>query len=344
MEFQQRKSFSVTVLLAISVMLFSFIFSTYCYAARTQSVSVPQNKSRLVEIPGSAKKVSVGNPDVADILILRSNKIYVLGKNLGTTNVIIWDSRDRLITVLDVEVTHDLNALKAKLYEFMPTETISVYTSQNKLVLNGQVSTAEKIAMAEEIANTFAGKDTGIINMMTVSGSHQVMLEVTVAEVQRSLVRKFESNFIFAKNGSDWTWGGVNGGADIDPTLSDIGDIITNPLSIDNSGLFANYLSGNTLFSVAFDIAKTNSMAKVLAEPTLTSLSGEEAEFISGGEFPIPVPNEDGITIEYREFGVGLKFLPTVVSADSINLSLNVEVSEICSNKCHNRVTIRIKF
>lgn len=363
MEFQTRKTFSITVLLAMSVML-GIMFSAYSYASRTQSISVPQNKSRLVEIPGSAKKISIGNPEVADILILRSNKIYVLGKKLGTTNVIVWDSRDRLITVLDVEVTHDLNALKAKLYEFMPDETISVYTSQNKLVLNGQVSSAKKIAMAEEIANTFSASNpddnvTGIINLMTVSGSHQVMLEVTVAEVQRSLIREFDSNFIFARNGSNWTWGGVNGGASFPDALfqpddvripvfdqitgngSVIGPVIDeiapNPLNIDDKGLFASFLSGDTLFTAAFNIAKTNGMAKVLAEPTLTSLSGEQAEFISGGEFPIPVPNNDNVTIEFKEFGVGLKFLPTVVSSDSINLALNIEVSEIANQ---NAVTL----
>lgn len=319
------------------------MISGYSFAARTQAISVPHNKSRLVEIPGNAKRISIGNPDVADIIILRSNRIYVLGKDLGTTNVIIWDSRDRLITVLDVEVTHDLNALKAKLYEFMPQEKISVYTSQNKLVLSGEVSSAERIAMAEEVANTFTNSDTGIINLMSVGGSHQIMLEVTVAEVQRTLVREFDSNFVFARNNSNWTWGTVNGGASIPavPPIDDAGniitEIITDPLSIDDNGIFASYLSDSTLFSAAFSIAKTNGLAKVLAEPTLTALSGENAEFLSGGEFPIPVPNEDNITIEFKEFGVGLQFVPTVSSADSINLALNIEVSEI-SNQ--NAVTL----
>ncbi|MGF1682439.1 type II and III secretion system protein family protein [Photobacterium minamisatsumaniensis] len=313
----------------------SLSINTYSFAARTQSIAVPHNKSRLVEIPGSAKKISVGNPAVADILILRSNKIYVLGKKLGTTNVIVWDSRGQLITVLDVEVTHDLNALKAKLYEFMPQEKIGVYTSQNKLVLSGDVSSADKIAMAEEIAHTFTGKDLGIINLMSVGGSHQIMLEVTVAEVQRSLVREFDSNFVFARNNSNWTWGGVNGGASIPvvPPVNDAGSIITeiiaDPLSIEDNGLFASYLSGSTLFSAALSIAKTNGLAKILAEPTLTALSGESAEFLSGGEFPIPVPNDENVTIEFKEFGVGLQFVPTVSSPDSINLALNIEVSEI---------------
>lgn len=360
MEGQPMKTVSQNWLLVISIFLASVVFSAYSFAARTQSVAVPQNKSRLVEIPGSAKKISVGNPEVADILILRSNKIYVLGKKLGTTNVIVWDSRDRLITVLDVEVTHDLNALKAKLYEFMPNEKISVYTSQSKLALSGEVSSAEKIATAVEIANTFTtekeGDEKGIINLMKVSGSHQIMLEVTVAEVQRSLVREFDSKFIFTRNGNNWTWGGVNGGASFPDAVATDGsrfpifnpgngavigpvvdEIAPNPLNIDDNGLFASYLSGDTLFTAAFNIAKTNGLAKVLAEPTLTSLSGEQAEFISGGEFPIPVPNDDNVTIEFKEFGVGLKFLPTVVSNDSINLALNIEVSEIANQ---NAVTL----
>lgn len=332
MEFTAIKALYKKCIIFISILLFSIFFSTNVSATRTESISVPHNKSRLIEIPGRAKKISIGNPEIADILILRSNKIYVLGKQFGTTNVIIWDSRDQLITVLDVEVTHDLNALKSKLYEFMPNEKISVYTSQNKLVLSGEVSSADKIATAVEIANTFTA-DGEIINLMAVGGSHQVMLEVTVAEVQRSLVREFDSKFVFAHQSGNWTWGGANGGASVPSNVGIIDPIIdaaiSNPLSIDDNGLFASFLSSNSLFAAAFDIAKTNGLAKVLAEPTLTAISGEQAEFISGGEFPVPVPNDENVTIEFKEFGVALKFLPTVMSADSINLALNIEVSEI---------------
>jgi pilus assembly protein CpaC len=332
MEFTAIEALYKKCMIFISILLVSLCFTTNVNATRTESISVPHNKSRLIEIPGRAKKISVGNPAIADILILRSNKIYVLGKQFGTTNVIIWDSKDRLITVLDVEVTHDLNALKSKLYEFMPNEKISVYTSQNKLVLSGEVSSADRIATAVEIANTFTD-DGEIINLMAVGGSHQVMLEVTVAEVQRSLVREFDSKFVFARQSGNWTWGGANGGASVPSNVGILDPIldaaVSNPLNIDDNGLFASFLSSNTLFAAAFDIAKTNGLAKVLAEPTLTAISGEEAEFISGGEFPIPVPNDENITIEFKEFGVALKFLPTVMSADSINLALNIEVSEI---------------
>jgi len=342
-------------------------------AARTESVSVPLNKSRLVQLGSRARKVSVGSPEVADILILRSDQIYVLGKKLGTTNVIVWDARDQLVAVLDVEVTHDLNALKAKIYEFLPGEEIKVQSSQNKLVLSGQVSTAEKMNTAMQLAQTFVtteskGADknkpaapdaSSVINMMSIGGAQQVMLEVTVAEVQRSLVRQFDSNFLFTRNGGSFTYGGVSGGATFpdllvaDPVLGDVRvpvfgsnngalagsamkEVLTNP-AIDNKGLFGSYLSGNALFNVAFNIAKQNGMAKVLAEPTLISLSGSKADFLSGGEFPVPVPDDDGLTIEYKEFGVGLQFQPTVLDSDRINLNLDVAVSEL-SNA--NAVTI----
>jgi len=330
--------------------------------SRTQMVSVPQHKSRLVELPGRAAKVSVGNPEIADILILQATNLYILGKKLGTTNVIVWDSHNRLLSVLDVEITHDLNSLKAKLHQFLPDEEIAVHTSQNKLILSGQVSSAQRLATAMELARTFTGEtrtgeeeqsdqeaQTDIINLMTVGGAQQVMLEVTVAEVQRSLIRRFNSAFHFMHNGSNWSYGGVSGGATFPdalfgseelrvPIFGDtngavigpmVDEFAPNPLSIADKGLFGSYMSGSTLFNVAFDIAKTNGVAKVLAEPTLTSLSGESADFLSGGEFPIPVPNEDGITIDYKEFGVGLKFVPTVLDTNRINLNLNVLVSEI---------------
>ena len=103
-------------------------------------------------------------------------------------------------------------------------------------------------------------------------------------------------------------------------------------LAISDKGLFASYLDDDFLFSLAIDAAKDNGLAKVLAEPTLTALTGQEAEFLSGGEFPIPVPDEDGITIDFKEFGVGLKFIPVVLDSGRINLNLNVSVSELTNS------------
>nr|WP_234496089.1 type II and III secretion system protein family protein [Vibrio maritimus] len=317
--------------------------------AATQSgkyVKVPHHKSKNVILAGKAKRVSLGDPEVLDIVMLRSNEVFLIGKKLGSTNLMAWDSRGRLIESIDVEVTHDLNGVKSKLYEFLPNETIEVHSSQEKLILSGQVSSQEVMNRAVKVAETFTAGEaadagtsssdevvdkTNVINLMSIGGAQQVMLEVTVAEVQRSLVRRFDSDFHFFNQNGNFGWGATSGGAIIDDVGGGIGPIFGTP-AIDETGLLATFLDGNTLFTLALDIAKENGVAKVLAEPNLTALSGSKAEFLAGGEFPIPVPNRDGITVEYKEYGVGLKFVPTILTDQKINLVLSVDVSEIANS------------
>lgn len=317
--------------------------------AATQSgkyVKVPHHKSKNVVLAGKAKRVSLGDPDVLDIVMLRSNEVFLIGKRLGTTNLMAWDSRGRLIESIDIEVTHDINGVKSKLYDFLPNETIEVHSSQEKLILSGQVSSQEVMNRAVKVAETFTAgeaadsgtgssdevvESTNVINLMSIGGAQQVMLEVTVAEVQRSLVRRFDSDFHFFNQNGNFGWGATSGGAIIDDVGGGIGPIFGTP-AIDETGLLATFLDGNTLFTLALDIAKENGVAKVLAEPNLTALSGSKAEFLAGGEFPIPVPNRDGITVEYKEYGVGLKFVPTILTDQKINLVLSVDVSEIANS------------
>lgn len=356
--------------------------------AAEQELVVPLYKSRVVRLDAPAARVSVGNPDVADILILRSTQLYVLGKDLGTTNVLLWDRGDRLIGSVAVEVTHDLDSLKAKLHELMPDEDIRIYATQRSLVLSGRVSSLVNMNAAVRVAEAYLAqvstsvssqqfeqqsasrredKAVGeVINLMQVGGGQQVMLAVKVAEMDRTELRRIDSKFnaIF-KGSSRWTVGGVNGGATFpqavltDPTggLADgrlsaltggtptplgpgITEFAPSDLFIEDKGLFATFISDDWLFNMALDVAKDKGLARVLAEPTLTTLSGQEAQFLSGGEFPIPVPqgNNNGITVEFKEFGVGLKFVPVVLGAGHINLKTNVTVSELTDA---NNVVIR---
>ena len=171
---------------------------------RSQSVFVPLYKSRLIALSAPATRVSVGNPDVADILILRATQLYVLGKDLGTTNVLLWDRNDQLIGTIEVEVTHDLQSLKKKLYELLPGEKIEVQSAQRNIILSGKVSNVTSMEAALQIARgyfgSFTAKDTTefeqdgdrneessgqVINLMSVGGVQQVMLEVKVAEIAR---------------------------------------------------------------------------------------------------------------------------------------------------------------
>jgi pilus assembly protein CpaC len=325
------------------------LFSFAAHAAEPTAIStggitnieVPIYKSRVLATSAPVRKVSIGNPEIADVLVTNSRELYLLGRSLGSTNVLLWDAKGRLVDSLDLEVVHDLGALKGKLYELMPNEKISVYTAQGALVLRGQVSSAAAMDTAVKLAKTYTAQGQSIaqgkaeaaeaapsqsldvINLLTVGGSQQVMLEVKVAEMQRSLVKRIGVNFLGTDTNSNrWTWGGFNNGASILDGDSIIGGGT-------GKGLFAQFLSDSFQFDMVLEAAKDNGSAKVLAEPTLTTLTGQQAEFISGGEFPIPVSDDDGITIEYKEFGVGVKFLPTVLDSERINLNLNVSVSEL---------------
>lgn len=329
---------------------------------------VPLYKSRVLGSSVAVERVSIGNPGIADILLLRDRELYVLGKDLGTTNVLLWDNNDRLIGSVAVEVTHDLNGLKAKLFELLPSEQIRIHAAQRSIVLSGPVSSLSNMNAALQLAQGYlsqggmaangaqpqagespGGPDGEVINLMQVSGAQQVMLEVKVAEISRTELRRLDLQFNGINNTSSrWTVGGVNGGASFPDGIFQPGNVripvfageapfgpvidefMPNPMTIQNTGLFASLLTGHGLLNLALDAARENGVAKILAEPTLTTLSGQEAQFLSGGEFPMPVPQGlNGVTIEFKEFGVGLRFLPLVLSSGHINLKLNISVSEI---------------
>ncbi|MGS0689171.1 type II and III secretion system protein family protein [Shewanella sp. 30m-9] len=314
------------------VCLLAMLFASFVNAGgptagiRNDVQVIPIFKSRVLMLSGPVHRVSVGNPSIADIKLLPNNELYILGKQLGSTNIMIWDKNEQLSRIMDIEVTHDLNGLKTRLHQFLPTEELGVQTSQGQLLLSGQASNLQKMNTAVELAQGYAEAAAGgrapskVLNMMTVGGDHQVMLEVVVAEVQRNVARQFDSKFLIFNQGSNLS-GGIVGGGGFDP--GSIG-------GVSGKGIFAQYINGDLLMNFALDVAKQNGLAKVLAEPNVTAMSGQAAEFLSGGEFPIPVPGENGnTTIEYRDYGVGVKFVPTVLDSGQINLNLNVVVSEV---------------
>jgi pilus assembly protein CpaC len=334
---------------------------------QSMALVVPLYKSRVLTSSVPVERVSVGNPDIADLLILRDRELYVLGKDLGTTNVLLWDRGDTLIGSVAVEVVHDLDGLKQKLFDLMPNEDIDVHAAQRSIVLSGSVSSVSAMDAALQLAKGYlAGAGTAVetevfdqgqargatsevINLLQVSGAQQVMLEVKVAEIARTELRKLDMQFNGIDVGSSrWNFGGVNGGATFPDALFQpgntrvpvfeetapfgpvIAEFMPNPMNIADTGFFASFLTSEGLLNMSLDAARQNGLAKILAEPTLTTLSGQEAEFLSGGEFPIPVPQGiNGITVEFKEFGVGLRFVPVVLGSGHINLKLNITVSEL---------------
>jgi pilus assembly protein CpaC len=254
----------------------------------------------------------------------------------------------------------------------LPNENIEVHSAQRNIILSGTVSNVSNMDAALKISRgyfaqfsavdttEFEQEDGGgndaqangeVINLMSIGGVQQVMLEVKVAEISRTELRRLDVRFnSILKNSSQWTWGAVNGGATFpdaifapddvrvpvfngaSPHGPVIDEFLPNDLAIADKGFFASFLTEDALFNLAFDAAKENGLAKILAEPTLTTQTGQEAEFLSGGEFPIPVPQggaNNSVTIEFKEFGVGVKFVPVVLDSGRINLKLNISVSEL---------------
>jgi len=312
-------------------------------------MSMPLFKSRVVATESPTGRAAVGNPDVADIVVISPTQMYVLGKDIGTTNLLFWGRDNRLLGSVNLEVVHDLDGLKMKLHQLMPEEPIEVYSAQRSIILKGrasnilsmnaavriaegylaQIQTAKKAQQFEqETASKREDKSVGtVINLIEIGGSQQVMLAVKVAEIARTELKRLNASFTAIYSGGDGIIGGSNGGG----TMEADGTFLPNPLRIISQGFFGAFVSDHFRFNMALDAAKENGLAKILAEPTLTTLTGQEAEFLSGGEFPIPVPQgiNGTVTIEFKPYGVGLKFLPVVLSDGRINLKVNVSVSEI---------------
>lgn len=340
--------------------------------AGSVEMSVPLFKSRVVTAAEPTGRVSVGSPDVADIVVISPTQMYLLAKDIGTTNVMFWSRDNRLLGTVNLEVVHDLDGLKSKLHTLLPDEPIEVYSAQRSIILRGrasnvlvmnaavriaegylaQVQTAKKAEQFEqESASQREDKAVGtVINLIEVGGSQQIMLSVKVAEIARTELKRLNVQFNAIAKGVDGAIGGVNGGARFPDAVFEPDDVripalpgnfplgpvidefAPNPMKIVGAGIFGTFVDGNFLFNLAIDAAKDKGLAKVLAEPTLTTLTGQEAEFLSGGEYPIPVANGvNGVTVEFKKFGIGLKFLPVVLGDGRINLRINVSVSELVS-------------
>ena len=345
------------------------------------NMSIPLFKSKVVLVDSPTGRVAVGNPDVADIVVINPTQLYVLAKDIGTTNVLFWSRDNRMIGSINLEVVHDLDGLKEKLHQILPGEPVEVYSAQRSIILKGRASSVSAMDAAVRVAQGYLAQiqtanksqefeqETGskredksvgqVINLIEIAGAQQVMLEVKVAEIARTEVRRLQTKFYSLGKGASGAIGGVNGGAtfpdaELSPPLSPgspsspgaprwpalpndmppwgpaIDEFAPNDMSIANQGLFGTFINDNFLFNLAIDAAKEKGLAKILAEPTLTTLTGQEAQFLSGGRFPIPVSDGDnGVNIQFEEFGVALKFLPVVLSDNRINLKVNVSVSEL---------------
>ncbi|WP_425603435.1 type II and III secretion system protein family protein [Ruixingdingia sedimenti] len=295
----------------------------------SSALNVPMNRAVVVESDTAFAELSIANPGIADISTLSDRSIYVLGKTPGRTTLTLLSPDGRLIANVDVHVTPDIAEFKERLRQILPGEPIEVRTANDGIVLSGQVSSIAKLDRALDLASRYAPER--VSNLMTVGGTQQVMLKVRFAEMQRSVSKNLSASLGVRSNSN--TVGGIIGtGSFTTPgsvgSTLDGGNFPQNPSASGGVGL--GFSAGSLEFAVLLEALESKGVVRTLAEPNLTALSGQEAKFLAGGEYPIPVRDTDGgIGIEYKPFGVELNFVPRVVDGDGINLTINAAVSAI---------------
>lgn len=284
-----------------------------------QTIELVKGKSLVIDTPIALKRVSLAAPDIADALVISPRQIYLTGKAAGTTNLTLWEEDSRVFAIYDLVVSPDLSKLKEKFHEILPGEDIRVTATHDAITLFGRISSTAKLSQALDVAHAFAPGN--VVNLLQVAGVHQVMLEVRVAEMSRSVTKRLGFNFAVVSGGAAFGVSQLNRLTTFDNFVTEIGAAI--------NALFRLQKGDITLTSF-IDALKEHGLVKILAKPTLVTLSGQEAHFLAGGEFPIPVPQrENTISIEFKTFGVGLNFTPVVLSDRQISLKVAPEVSEL---------------
>ncbi len=288
-----------------------------------QFVRLGLNKSMVVRLPAEARDVIVGSPDILDAVVRRKNVAYIFARSVGQSNVFFFDANGEQILALDVEVAVDSLALRKLLNRTFPGNRITVDTVNSDIVLGGSAKNVLEAKQAMDIASKFAksgSTDTmvNVIDTMKIIGEDQVMLKVKIVEIKRDVLKQL--------------------GVDLQKVFS-IGENVINlsninPFSLAGTagglGASAADNTGASRFSGILRALEQDGFSRTLAEPNLTALSGQQAKFHVGGEFPYTVCDRNNVCqVNFREFGVGLAFKPLVLDENRINLSLSTDVSEL---------------
>jgi pilus assembly protein CpaC len=301
-----------------------------------QKLSLTVGKSVVIQSPGQIRRVSLVSPEIADAMVLTTQQIYLTGKAPGMTGVTVWGEDNKVMAAFDLEISPDISRLKEMMHKIFPEEKeIKINAAHDHIALSGSVSSMANLSQILALTRPYAPldekKEPKIINLLEIAGVHQVMLEVRISEISRSLLKRLGFNFNYINSG-----GKIFG-------LSLLNQLTGLPATgfpgsgvdvADSINAIFRFISGDTTWTLFIDALKEEGLLKVMAEPTLITLSGKTASFLAGGEFPIPVPQSSGgggttITIEYKPFGVGLNFTPTVLSTKKINMVVAPEVSEL---------------
>lgn len=337
-------------------------------AAKTQGrvVVLSVGRGEQINLGSSVSDVVVSNPQIADVDVRSPRQLYILGKGTGETTVYATDAAGRTVYSATIRVGNNLDSIDQMLLLAMPEADIKIATMNGVVLLTGTVAQPEDVQEAEMLVQAFVGTETKVVSRLKTAVPMQVNLQVRIAEVSRSLAKEIASNFTTRDNDGNGLVFGIGRGRNV----GSISDLNTSGFPrLDASSLYGlppgsislpfnpatgQFITGGTqytfnnpvgsnvlnlagkLFGIdvaaAFDIAERAGLSTTLAQPNLTTISGETAEFLAGGQFPIPVSDNFGSTsVQFRDFGVSLRYTPTVQADGRILLRVRPEVSDISS-------------
>lgn len=293
--------------------------------AASRFVPLGVGKSVAIDLPADIKDVLVADPTIANAVVRSSRRVYMIGVKVGQTNIFFFDANGRQIAGFDIAVTRDLNGVRAAIKRTLPESDIQIEGVADGVMLSGTASSPMESQQAFDIASRLVGEATKVVNGITVRGRDQVLLKVTVAEVQRNVIKQL---------GIDLS-GSFNYGTAV------VNFNTTNPFSVSGQALSNSALTGAfPNVTATLRALERAGVIRTLAEPNLTAISGETATFLAGGEFPIPSGLSCDTTqsppicqsqISFKKFGVSLVFTPVVLSEGRISLKVMTEVSDLSS-------------
>ncbi|MEP3279494.1 MAG: type II and III secretion system protein family protein [Stappiaceae bacterium] len=277
-------------------------------------------RSVVIDLGEEVKDILVSNPAIADAVVRSTKRVFVLGVATGQANLVLFGNGGRQLASFDLRVETDTTDIDSIIHRLIPGSHVRAESINGNIVLTGKVKNPIDAKRAEDIAKRFmADKDekAQVLNMIAAEGDDQVLLKVTVAEVERNVLKQLGINYNVNVGTGNFSVGYV----------SDMLDVTS------GSALSGGFSSGATSISASIEALEQDGVVRTLAEPTLTAISGENASFLVGGEFPIPVASRDNeITVEFKKYGVGLDFTPIVMSSGRISLHIQTEVSELTSD------------
>lgn len=312
-----------------SLKICGFILSVgaFCFKLEAAStITIEKDTATTLPLGGKVQEVFVSNPDIADVQSNGPDTAYVYGKKPGVTSIFLGGKKGKTEPI-SVVVTHSLTPLRKTMNLVYPEEKITVTSSPAGIVLSGKVTSSKIAKDMENLATQYVEKEEKIVNNLTISTPTQVYLKVKFAEIRRDVLNSFSPNLgVNVNSPGRFSYALLTGArAPIDATTN-LFSRGTDPFG--SYGFRVN--DGTTDLAGLLDVLESEGLGSILAEPNLTALSGETASFLSGGEFPFPVPQgNSSISIEFKPFGISLAFTPTVLGPNMINLRVRPEVSEL---------------